>query len=62
MSNQADLDAAIAALPDNVAASVVAAVQPLIQSPNFDAEIENLNALPAAVAEKVVAQLTPPAP
>ena len=73
MATQADLDAAIAALPGNVATAVDASLKPVIDAliakigtitppVDFQSEIDALNGVGAAVAAKVTADLTPPAP
>jgi hypothetical protein len=71
MKTQADLDAAIAALPGQIETAVTTALQPVIASIQSIAasngvdltnEVNSLNALPSAVAQSVAATLTPAAP
>lgn len=60
MATQADLDAAIAALPpaiETALAPVIAAIQSKAGTVDFSPEIAQLQAIPAAVA----AAVTPPA-
>lgn len=68
MKTQADLDAAIAALPGQIASAVETAMDPVIAAiekattgtpVDLSAEVEQLNAIPAAVASAVTAALTP---
>jgi hypothetical protein len=67
MATQADLDAAIAALPAAIEAAVESALAPVIaaiqaKAANIDLspEIASLNAVGATVGAKVAADLTPP--
>ena len=69
MATQADLDAAIAALPAAIEAAVEAALAPVIAAieakagtTDFSSEITSLNAIGATVGAKVAADLTPPSP
>jgi hypothetical protein len=71
MMTQAQLDAAIAALPGQIETAVGTALQPVIaqiQSVAASAgvdltnEVNSLAAIPAAVASAVVAAVTPAAP
>jgi hypothetical protein len=61
MASQADLDAAIAALPGAIETAlqpIIAAIEAKAGSIDFTPEINSLNAIPAAVA----AAVTPAAP
>lgn len=67
MATQADLDAAIAALPAAIETAVEAALAPVIAAieakagtTDFQPEIDQLNAVGATVAQKVASDLTPP--
>lgn len=68
MATQADLNAAIAALPQAIETAVETALAPVIAAIESKAggaidlqpEIDQLNALGNTVAQKVAADLTPP--
>lgn len=71
MTTQAQLDAAIAALPGQIESAVETALQPVIAQIEAAAaangvdltnEVNSLNAIPAAVASSVAAAVTPSAP
>ncbi len=69
MKTQADLDAAIAALPAAIEAAVTTAVQPIITAlqnaqgqTDFTNEVSQLQAMPAAIAQAAATALTPAAP
>jgi hypothetical protein len=72
MATQADLDAAIAALPGQIQTAVENALTPVIAAieakaagtpVDFSPEIASLNAIPATVASGIAAAVTPaPAP
>lgn len=66
MATQADLDAAIAALPQEIEtaleialAPVIAAIQAKAPAIDFSTEVASLNAIPAAVASAVTTAVTP---
>ena len=68
-ATQADLDAAIAALPaaletalDNAIKPIIAAIQAKAGAADFTSEIAALNALPASVSAQVAGDVTPAAP
>ena len=70
MTTQAQLDAAIAALPAQIETAVENALQPVIaqiqaaaaaNSVDLTNEVNSLNAIPAAVASAVATAVTPPA-
>lgn len=68
MATQADLDAAIAALPaaletalETALAPVIAAIQAKAGTVDFAPEITSLNAIPAAVSSAVATAVTPAA-
>jgi predicted transcriptional regulator len=71
MTTQAQLDAAIAALPGLIETAVETALQPVIAAIeaageaneiDFTNEVNSLNAIPAAVSASVAAAVTPAAP
>jgi len=71
MTNEAQLDAVIAALPQQIETAVntslapaIAAIQAAAAANGIDLtnEVNSLQAIPAAVASAVAAAVTPPAP